>query len=217
MKRDCVFLLADKNMRASFEGFFSRQGFQQSLGCGWIDIDPMQDLIFAAGDNDPGLYTRAHELLRPFLNTHRHAVVVLDALWDGSPGAINICTHIESLLSANGWETDRCVVIVIDPELENWVWQRSIHVAREIGFDNIDEMNADVDLLNAWPEKQYKPTTPKETLETILRKKRIPRSSAIYRNITAKVSISDCRDEAFIKLIGKLREWFPPDIGEVTL
>lgn len=74
MKRDCVFLLADKNMRASFEGFFSRQKFHHSLGCGQIDVDPMQDLIVAAGDNDPGLFTRAHELLRPFLSSYHRAV-----------------------------------------------------------------------------------------------------------------------------------------------
>jgi hypothetical protein len=217
MKRDCVFLLADKNIRASFEGFFSRHGFHNSLGCDQINIDPSQDLIVAAGDNDPGIYTRAHELLRPFLTTHRRAVVVLDAEWEGSPGAVSIRSHIESMLQVNGWEADRCVVIVIDPELENWIWQRSIHVARQIGFDSTDEMYTDTDLRLAWPDEQYKPTNPKEALEAILRKKRIPRSSAIYRNITAQVSVSDCRDNAFIQLIEKLREWFPLDSDEVTL
>jgi hypothetical protein len=203
-------------MRATFEGFFSRQGFHRSLRCGRIDIDLMQDLIAAAGDNDPGLYTRAHELLRPFLSTHRYAVVVLDAEWDGSPGGASIRAHIESMLSANGWGTGRYAVIVIEPELENWIWRRSIHVAREIGFDSIDDMHADMDLRRAWPDKQRKPTSPKETLETILRKKRIPRSSAIYKNITAQASVSDCRDSAFLQLVGKLREWFPPYSGEVT-
>ena len=216
MKRDCVFLLADKNMRATFEGFFSRQGFHHSIGCGGIEIDLMRDLVVAAGDNDPGLFTRAHELLRPFLSTHRHAVVVLDAQWAGSPGAVSIRTHMESMLSVNGWGTQRCAVIVIEPELENWIWQRSSHVARGIGFDSIEDMFADTDLHRAWPDEQYKPIYPKETLETILRKKRIPRSSAIYKNITAQVSVSDCRDSAFLQLTGKLREWFPPDPGAVT-
>ena len=149
------------------------------------------------------------------MTTHRNAVVVLDAKWEGSPGAANIRTHIESMLSANGWGVDRFAVIVIDPELENWIWQRSIHVAKEIGFDGIDDMYSDIDLRRAWPDEQYKPTSPKETLEIILRKKRIPRSSAIYKNITAQVSVSDCRDSAFLHLVGKLREWFPPDFGEV--
>jgi hypothetical protein len=216
MKRDCVFLLADKNMRASFEGFFSRQGFHHSLKCGRMDIDPTQDLIVAAGDNDPGLYTRAHEILRSFINTHQHAVVVLDAKWSGSPGAADICAHIGSMLSASGWPADRFTVIVIDPELENWIWQRSIHVAKEIGFESLHDMETDIDLSRAWPDEQYKPTSPKDTLEAILRKKRIPRSSAIYKKITSQVSVSDCRDSAFLLLAGKLREWFPPDSGEVT-
>ena len=216
MKRDCIFLLADKNIRATFEGFFSRQGFHHSIGCGSIEIDLMRDLIVAAGDNDPGIFTRAHELLGPFLSTHRHAVVVLDAQWDGSPGAAGIRTHIESLLFANGWGTKQCAVIVIEPELENWIWQRSIHVARGIGFDSIENMFTDADLQRAWPDGQYKPSYPKETLEAILRKNRIPRSSAIYKNITAQVSVSDCCDSAFLQLAGKLREWFPLDSGDVA-
>lgn len=39
------------------------------------------------------------------------------------------------------------------------------------------------------------------------------RSSAIYRKITAQVSVNDCCDDAFLQLAGKLREWFPPDPG----
>ena len=139
--------------------------------------------------------------------------MVLDAQWDGSPGAGNIRSHIESMLSANGWSTDRIAVIVIDPELENWIWQRSIHVAREIGFESMDDLLTDSDLRHAWPDGQSKPSSPKETLEAILRKKRIPRSSAIYRKITAQVSVNDCCDDAFLQLAEKLREWFPPDPG----
>jgi len=216
MKRDCVFLLADRNMRASFEGFFSRQSFHQSLGCGPIGVDPMQDLIVAAGDNDPGLYTRAHELLRAFINTHSHAVVVLDAKWDGSPGATDISTHIEAMLSTNGWQPESVAVVVIEPELENWIWQRNAHVAKGIGFDNIESLLADQDLRRAWPDGQDKPSSPKETLEAILRKKRIPRSSAIYKKITTQISVNYCKDKAFLYLVEKLRQWFPLGAEDAT-
>ena len=217
MKRDCVFLLADTNMKASFEGFFSRPGFQHSLKCGWIDIDPVQDIKVASGDNDPGLYTRAHELLKPYLKTHRHAVVALDAQWDGSPGAEKIRIHIENMLTINGWEVGRFVVIVIDPELEVWILQRNVHVAKEIGFYGIDDMLSDTDLLRALQEERHKPTSLKETLNAILRKKGLPITSARYKKITAHVSVSDCRDSAFLHLVEKLREWFPPDSVEGNL
>jgi hypothetical protein len=207
--RDCIFLLADKNMQAVFEGFLTRRAFCQSLGCGTFIFDPRQDISVASGDNDPGLYTRGHELLRPYRATHRHAVVVLDAEWDGSPGKELITERLTARISTTGWAVDHFVVIVIDPELENWIWQQNDHVARGLGFGNVNELIADKDLQAAWPQGQAKPTSPKEVLEALLRKKRIPRSSAIYKQITAQVSVRHCQDSAFQRLIESLRTWFP--------
>lgn len=209
--RDCIFLVADKNMQAAFEGFLTRQAFHLSLGCGTFDFDPRQDLRVAAGDNDPGLYTRGHELLRPFQATHRRAVVVLDAEWDGSPGADEITEHLSGQIAATGWEPDLFAVIVIDPELENWIWQQNDHVAKGLGFSDRQALMADPDLQQAWPAEQAKPASPKETLETLLRKRRIPRSSAIYRRITSQTSIKHCQDAAFQALVEVLQRWFPPE------
>jgi hypothetical protein len=211
--RDCIFLLADKNMQAAFEGFLSRQVFYKRLGCGNFSFDPRQDIAVASGDNDPGLYTRGHELLRPYQATHRHAVVVLDAKWDGSPGKAVITEHLTTQIAATGWTADQFAVIVIDPELENWIWQQNDHVARGLGFGNSNELMADTDLQAAWPQGQAKPTSPKEILETLLQKRRIPRSSAIYKQITSQVSVRHCQDSAFQLLIESMRTWFPQENG----
>ena len=211
--RDCIFLLADKNMQATFEGFLTRQAFYQSLGCGSFDFDPRQDIAVASGDNDPGLYTRGHELLRPYQATHRHAVVVLDAEWEGSPGKVAITEHLSTQIAATGWSAGYFVVIVIDPELENWIWQQNDHVAKGLGFSNCNELLADPALQAAWPPGQAKPSSPKETLEALLRKRRIPRSSAIYKQITYQVSIKHCQDPAFQLLMGSLQTWFPQKNG----
>lgn len=207
--RDCIFLLADKNMQATFEGFLTRPAFYRSLECSEFAFD----LIVAAGDNDPGLYTRGHELLRPFQISHRHAVVVLDAQWDGTPGKEAITEHLTANIQATGWKADLFVVIVIDPELENWIWQRNKHVAQGMGFSDSYELMADSDVQEAWPQGQAKPASPKEILETLLRKKRIPRSSSIYKQITSQVSIRNCQDSAFQRLVEKLRTWFPEENG----
>jgi hypothetical protein len=84
--RDCIFLLADLGMVAAFKGFFSRQGFYYALGTALFYIDPQRDIICDCAGNDPGVYTRAHELLRTYQSTHRYAVIVLDNAWEGSPG-----------------------------------------------------------------------------------------------------------------------------------
>jgi hypothetical protein len=211
--RDCVFLVADKNMQATFEGFLTREKFCRSLGCGDFAFDADEDLRVAAGDNDPGLYTRGHELLRPFRATHRHAIVVLDAEWEGAPKATIIAQNMSQNIQATGWEKPNFRVIVIDPELENWIWQRSEHVAQGLGFESNADMAEDGDFQKNWPQGQDKPDAPKELLETILRKKRIPRSSSLYKRITSCVSARACRDSAFLELKKTLKVWFPPSKG----
>lgn len=210
--RDCIFLLADTNMHAAFEGFFSRPGFHKSLGCGEFDFDPRLDIKVAAGDNDSGLYTRGHELLRTFHQTYRRAVMVLDAEWEGSPSAEAIKEHITRQIQTTEWENGTFRVIVIDPELENWIWQRNDHVARGLGFDSMQVLMEDPDIQRAWPKDSPKPNQPKDILELLLRKRRIPRSSAIYRKITSQVSVRNCQDTAFQELTCTLRTWFPSEV-----
>jgi hypothetical protein len=101
--RDCVFLLADLNMKATFLGFLTRQKFYMSLGISEFDFDPDQDLIVHTGGNDPGVYNNAHNLLGFYQKSHRYAVIVLDNEWSGSPDVRNIETHISSNMIRNGW------------------------------------------------------------------------------------------------------------------
>ena len=206
--RDCIFLLADTNMEAAFKGFLCRDQFHQSLGCGAFDFDAGQDLVVASGDSDPGLYTRGHQLLKPYLQTHIHAILVLDSEWDGSPGAEAIDAHISANLYQSGWSEDSCKVIVIDPELENWIWQRNDHVAKALGLGSALEFSNALSS-DIWPEGQAKPHRPKETLEAVLRANRIPRSSSIYKNITSRVSVGGCEDNSFQLLRTTLQTWFP--------
>ena len=207
--RDCMFLLADSNMKAAFEGFLNRDSFHHSLGCGQFSFAASRDLRVASGDNDPGLYTRGHELLRPYVNTHRFAVIVLDEEWYGSPGVDTIREHITTNLLKTGWRKENCRVIVVDPELEMWIWQRNDHVAKALGMGSSREFETEPIISEAWPQGQLKPSRPKETLEAVLRKNHIPRSSSIYRRITSRVSVKSCQDGSFQELSQTLQAWFP--------
>ena len=209
--RDCIFLLADTNMEAAFKGFLCRDQFHQSLQCGAFDFDARQDLVVASGANDPGLYNRGHELLRPYTQTHTHAILVLDSEWDGSPGADAIDTYISANLYQSGWTDANCKVIVIDPELENWIWQRNDHVACALGLDSASSFPSAIPA-DVWPEGQTKPNNPKETLEAVLRANRIPRSSSIYKNITSRVSVSNCEEQSFQLFRTTLQTWFPAEV-----
>ena len=206
--RDCLFLVADKTMGGMVRGFLSRENFHLSLNCGPFEFDPKQDLLVANGLNDPGLYNRANELLKGYRKSYRHAVVILDADWDGSPGTLDILTRLRSHLEDAGWNRNEACAVVIDPELENWVWQDSRHVCAAVGYESFDRLRVDLEGQGFWLPGQNKPLRPKEAFEWTLRKTGKPLSSSIYQQMAAKVSIKGCKDEAFIDLITALRSWF---------
>jgi hypothetical protein len=207
-RRDCLFLVADKNMGATFRGFLERDRFNESLGCARFEFDPLQDLVVAAGQNDPGMFIRGHELARTYQGTHRFLVFALDEQWEGSPGARAIREHVGANLERNGWSAQRHLVLVLTPELESWTLFESPHIANELGFHEYRTWLANAGM---WCLESPKPAAPKEALEQVLEKSRIPRSSSLYGKIASKISVRGCRDPSFGELKERLSRWFPPE------
>ncbi len=113
-------------------------------------------------------------------------------------------------LAQNGW-ADHSAAIVIDPELEAWVWGNYAQVEDVLGWQQGGEG------LRQWliqkgflQPPQLKPEHPKEALERALRILKKPRSSAIYHDLATGVSFDRCIDPAFQKLKQTLQNWFPP-------
>ena len=209
--RDCLFLVADKNMEGMLKGFFSREVFHRAMGCGHFDFDLRQDLLVAHGQNDPGLYTRANEFLQPYASTHRHAIVIVDAEWSGSPGRDAILQRLNQHLLNAGWLNDSGCAVVIDPELESWVWQDSLHVCSALGFDGtFDALRTTLENQGFWQPNEAKPDRPKEAVEWTLRQSKKGRSSAIYQQLATRVTARGCIDPAFSTLRDALFRWFRP-------
>jgi hypothetical protein len=186
-------------------GFFGRTGFHRTLGCGRFDVDPAQDVIVASR-RDPEVYGLAHELLRPYLSSHARAVVMLDNAWDGSPGADAIRDEVTKRL-AGPWAEH--AVIVIDPELETWIWQDNPHVAAALGCP--PEFRGLLERSGHWPAGLAKPPDPKAALVHLRDRHRADRSKAVFRRLAAKISVKGCVDPAFLQLRDTLRDWFPED------
>lgn len=208
--RDCIFLLADKNMEGAFQGFFTRDGFHLSMQIARFNFDPTKDIIVGAGANDPGVYKRAHQLLRLYIRAYLHAIIVLDSEWEGSPGAVTIRDDIRENMVNNGWESDRFEVIVIEPELEAWILQDSPHVAQAFNFREHTSLRVWLQQEGLWNNQLTKCPEPKEAIQKIERVTGTPRSSAIYKRITNRVSIRYCVDASFQSLCDVLQRWFPP-------
>jgi hypothetical protein len=117
--------------------------------------------------------------------------------------------RVEQQLRVNGWE-DRASAIVIDPELEIWMWGNwsvlQDCVGWRIGSISLREWLINQKLMD---DAETKPAHPKETLERVLRQTRKPRSGALFASMGEKVDASGCMDGAFLKLKSTLQRWFP--------
>jgi len=116
-------------------------------------------------------------------------------------------------LAQNGWP-GRSAAVVIDPELDVWVWNDSPHVATALHWPGGQVTLRDWLIKTRYLEEgQPKPLRPKEAMEAVLQLSKTPRSSSIYREIAGRVSFQRCTDPAFMKLRSVLAGWFPPPLG----
>lgn len=202
-RKPLVVLTADKNAQFALRGILSR-----TLSLGIRQIQP--DFYIHPG-KDPGVFDNADEFLRSFAQSHQYALVLMDREGSGQEknlSRVEMEERIEQALGRCGWE-DRASAIVIDPELDLWVWSDSPNVAHELGWaqhqPDLSTWLRDHGFLK---DTARKPTRPKEALEAALREVRVPRSSAIYRALAEKVSLAKCTDPAFGKLREVLVNWF---------
>ena len=171
---------------------------------------PQGDLLRYAG-RDSGCLKDAVDLLRAPQRSHRHAMLIFDR--DGS-GAENedrreIESDIESKLQSSGWASESVAVIVIEPELEAWVWADSPHVANALGWNSRqDELRRFLERKGLWGSDKNKPDDPKTAMKTALREKRKPFGAPLFSEIASRVGLTDCYDSAFRKFSDTLIGWF---------
>lgn len=199
---DLVCLLADKSIEATLVGILGRPSA--------LAIRPVEIETVVHPRRDPGCFHEAGKLLAGFTSRARHALVVLDRAWEGAPSVpgIELEQQLEGSLRAltpAGWAR----AVVIEPELEAWVFSSSPHVATAIGWpESTAHLRATLEDHGLWTRDQAKPGDPKATLDWVLRTVKRPRSSAIYRTLARTVSLRRCEDPSFLRLTGVLRGWF---------
>jgi len=200
---DLVCLVADKNMESVMQEVLARP---DALG-----IRPIESEILRHPRKDPGCFHEAPEILRGYQGRARHALVLLDLAWEGAPESTGeaLERRLEQGLSrelGQGWARP----IVIAPELEVWVFSDSPHVQVSLGWaDREPGLRAALRDRHLWADGDLKPQDPKAAVEWALREVRKPRSSSIYRELAARVSVGRCQDRAFLRLREMLAQWFP--------
>ena len=204
-RRDLIVLVADRNMNAAITGVLIRP---RALG-----IRQVTFRVLTHPQKDPGVLRHAHNFLRPFAGKYQCAIAMFDREGCGkeSVDGTELETGVESRLARNGWSAN-AAALVLDPELESWVWSDSPEVDNALGWAGrtpaLRRWLAQRDLLR---EGQTKPERPKEALEAALRLVRKARSSLVYRRLAERVTLQRCSDPAFVKLKSTLQRWFPAD------
>jgi len=119
--------------------------------------------------------------------------------------------EVERRLSINGWD-ERCAAIVIDPELEAWVWSDSSEVDKVFGWNNRKPPLREWLKSNTpyWSRERLKPERPKEALRSAMKEVRQPFSSRLFADLAQTVSLERCIDPSFNKLKIILKTWFTP-------
>jgi len=204
--KDLICVVADKNMEAALDSILKRH---KALGINYITFD-----IIVHPRRDPGLFREGVEFLSSFRAEYRRGLLLLDASWDGAPK--DISPQLDQAL-ANAGLYDWARAIVIDPELEVWVWSDSPHVEEVLGWSEREpSLRSWLAQRGFWTESSPKPKDPKAAVEAALCEVRKPRSSAIYRVLASNVSLRRCRDSSFQHLRQTLQEWFGSMYYETT-
>lgn len=203
---DLVVLVADADIKQAVRGLLSRS---ESLG-----IRPCEPRLQRHPMRDSGCHTGAAEMLRPLGRSYRFALVIFDHHGCGSDEPREaIEQRVEESLAASGWEQDRCKAIVIEPELEAWLWNGSPHVAEALGWGtDYRGLQRYLRRRGLWPDGAPKPLDPKSAMRLALRGAPMgtPRwTSDRFSRIARRTTLANCTDPAFVELRATLRRWFP--------
>ncbi len=206
--KELIALAADKSIQLTIAEIIRRPN---ALGIHALAAGSWDTLIHPTYDS--GIVRTSHELLRSQSRLYRYALVICDLHGAGTIQArTDVELRIERRLSECGWE-NRCSAVVIDPELEQWVWTDSPHVADVLGWHGrTPVLRGWLEAEGYWDPGRIKPATPQRALDAALRRVQKRRSSAIFQELARRVSFTTCIDPAFLKLKNTLQQWFPSDV-----
>lgn len=199
--KDLFILVADKNAEYALKGALVRH---EALG-----IRPIQFEIRPHVGRDGGARKSGAEVLALQRRQYHHGLLVLDFEGSGTdkPNAISLEKELDTKL-ANHWDK-AAKSIVIEPELDIWVWGSDNAVENAIGWPPGKAVRDWLRDSGFAFDANEKPIRPKEALEAAINIPRQPRSSALYQHIASTISLLHCKDAAFIRLRNQLLAWFP--------
>jgi hypothetical protein len=200
---DLYVLVADLDQQQALQALLGSRA--ESLGIRGVRFE-----VTKHPQRDGGCFTGAPALLQTLQSQAAHAIVVLDREGCGAEdkSAEEIESDLDARLTSSGWGS-RARSVVIDPEIEIWVWSSSPHVDDTLGWTGRSPT------LREWLVRQGflqasedKPARPKEALRAALRESQMRPSAALFAQLAERVGLERCRDRSFRRLRETLSSWF---------
>jgi len=201
---DLILLVPGKDERETFDELLASRSAS-------LRIRPVRYQILVHPRRDPGCFHEGPDVLQPYCNRARYSLIVLDHEGSGQEDRApdEVAADLKDRMEQNGWPR-RAEVLVLQPELENWVWSDSRHVDEVTGWAGREPpLWQWIRDQGWWPAQLPKPSRPKEAFEAALRHVRTRRSAALYRQLAERVSLERCRDEEFQRFKKIMQTWFP--------
>ena len=216
-KRDLFVVVPDLDAENTMKTLLTQR--QEALGIvlDFIPAPPPQGDLLRYSGRDAGCYLDAVELLRPPQRTHNHALICFDRHGSGAVrgSSEDIECEVEENLRRSGWPESSTAAIIIDPELEVWVWADSVEVANALGWNNdMQTLREHLYKKGLWVPEQMKPREPKEAMQESVRAKRKPGGTGpLFAQLAKNVGLRSCQDRSFNKFRAILQQWFPPIVS----
>lgn len=203
-RKDLVVLVADADMAEAVRGLLRRP---ESLGIGKLAWQVVTHAM-----HDPGCRAVAPVQLRSFQNDFKRAVVMFDHSRCGDPRPREVIQReVEVGLMRHGWRNP-AKAIVIEPELEAWVWSRSRHVPELLGWTaGYPALRSWLERNGLWRTGESKPIDPKGAMRRALRQMNLQSSARRFAELADAVSLRRCSDPASNEFARTLRKWFPTE------
>lgn len=199
--KDLAVLVADKNMDFTLRGVLARP---EALGIRRVDYD-----IKTHAGRDGGVRTSGPETLALLKSQFRNGLLMLD--WEGSGAETGNSIELENGLDARLADLwgNGAKAIVIDPEVDSWVWGSAHSISEVLGWREPRQIRAWLADQGYQLDPNGKPLRPKEAFEKVMAFLSEPRSSTLYEKVTSRISLARCVDAAFNRLKATLQDWFP--------
>ena len=205
--KDLIILAADKDLTTALKALLKRD---KSL-----DIRPLTFDIFTEPGHDPACANEGVQFLEKFHGQFYHALLMFD--YEGS-GLEQTCTSAELEVKLNRQFADgawgnAAKALLLNPELEAWVWSDSPHVPEIIGWNETQPPFNTWLVQKGWiAQGQTKPTHPKEAFDAALYAARQPHSASLFGRLAEEVGFKRCTDPSFANFCKTLRGWFPREV-----